>query len=159
MAETLLGPVRFLSTSRLAVPLPAGLPTGVYDLEVTTPAGLLGTATDVLRVVDGRASALELSTNKLSYRVFEQATASVRLLDRVGEVQLQPLSVKLSVEVEDGDVAVAFEPVALRDQMVDGQTVTFLDADGTADVVQRGVAGDLDRADRADGRERSGERG
>jgi hypothetical protein len=109
--------LELLSLQALRGTVPAGITPGVYRLDLRTPYGGEASLPGAVTVVDGRGAALQIELEQVSYRIYQQATLAVRLVDRLGEPVAQSWPVRLSLTADDGSaVSAAFEPGGLEDQ-------------------------------------------
>lgn len=123
------------STESLSAIVPAGLPAGVYDLEVDGPTGASGSLEHAYVVTDTLAERIVVDSDAIVYTVNEQAVLHVALADRLGERVLADAEVEIRVEAEDGSVAAAMSETSLIDGRIeDGVLVGKLGADGEADI-------------------------
>jgi hypothetical protein len=143
-----LQPVARVGYDQLRAEVPAGLPTGRYDLRVEVPSGLTATAAEAFVVSDTRADHLALSVSTAAYQVGAYAPVTIRLQDPEDIGVNLPLDVQITATSRTGAEAVTFYPEGLEDQQlltdamgvsgrlgIDGTGVVLLTSEADDDVV------------------------
>lgn len=132
-----LGSVELIEYDRLTARVPSGQPTGLYDLEVTTPQGDVLTLADSFTVSATRADRIGLDYESRIYTVKEAVTLVLEVRDPDGEpvVPGEPVPVIITVESNLDGEGVVFdldEPALLDAALLDeGVGVSgSIDADG-----------------------------
>ncbi|MDP2306636.1 MAG: Ig-like domain-containing protein [Pseudomonadota bacterium] len=110
--------VQHIAYDRVGAEVPEGLPTGIYDLRVEVPSGLVATAEGVFTVSDTRADHLDITVEDgVAYTVGEEAGLTVRLQDPEDQGVTQPLEVEIVATPDDPATTVAFDADGLIDQV------------------------------------------
>ncbi|MEE2749912.1 MAG: Ig-like domain-containing protein [Myxococcota bacterium] len=96
--------------------VPAGYPTGVFDLSVKTPAGESLELSDAFTVQDTRADHLEVDVDTVVHTVNDNAVLSIVLTDPDGEAVPDAVKVRLTVASQVDEPQLVFQEGGLEAQ-------------------------------------------
>ncbi len=144
-AATVLSGVAWQDVGTLVATVPAGLSTGVYDVEVTLPRGDGAVGVDLLTVRDTRVDRLRVDLEAVSYEVFEPVVITVRAVGPEGEPVAEdvPVSLRFTSEAGGPPAMVVDDDATPEFAEVGGALVGQLGADGVATVAFTVEAPDL----------------
>lgn len=147
----LLG-VGIVSDERLTATVPAGLPPGLWTLEVESPSGSVSSVPGGFRVTDQQAARISLEAERPVARAGEQVGLSLELLDVEGEVVELPFEIVIVATSPSGLVSLTAGTLAdarptpsgdgLRGLLQDGLAAVGVTSQTPGDVFLEVAAGD-----------------